>query len=600
MNLNELVKKYGLLQDEEGRYYVIDEGIKKEPYCPIKLLTKVLGLSISAIKKRILNLTPFAGRIYKGRATNFFNLNDVKKLCSDLSENSDLLLVNEGDWILKGGKKYASIRVISKKIRLSQTAIKSRIKNLEPVKSKKRGHIINIYRLDQVRQACSDLLDRNLLIVNNNGWAIKNGQKYATALTIAQKLKISDATVRKYAENMPKVRGRDKCGRVADLFNFEKIKAACDNLITCELLADNDGWAEKDGQKYAPISVIAKELDLSHDTMKKYIKRLTPLHGRLPRKMVTDFYNFEESKKACSDFINEDILFLDKKGWAIKNGQKYASIKAIAKELGLSHSAIALRIKSLTPTRGINLKGRLVKVFNFNQVENSCADLLDANLLITDKHGWAEKDGQKYATIDIIARKLGLTHDSVANMIKNFSSVKGKGRGGRVADLYNFEQAKIACADLINEDLLIADRHGWAEKDGQKYATINTISKKLEISDYLIKTRIRGFPNFKGRPLRGKPADFYNFEQVKTACADLINEDLLITDKHGWAEKDGQKYATINVIAKKLELSPYIITTRARGLSTLKGKNHTGNHVSLYNLKEVTFACANVKKKKNK
>ena len=184
MNLNEFVKEYGLLLDEEGRYYLInDRGTREEPYCSIKSLSEIFNLTIGTLNSRISNLTPRLGKNQKGRKINFFNLNDAQISCSNLLDEN-LLIANRGRWAIKDGEKYGTVHVIAKKICLAEITVIKRVKNLKSLKGKVGGRLISLYNYKQVRQSCADLLDKKLLIADKDGWAIKDGTRAWNELAV--------------------------------------------------------------------------------------------------------------------------------------------------------------------------------------------------------------------------------------------------------------------------------------------------------------------------------------------------------------------------------------------------------------------------------
>lgn len=602
MNLDELAKKCHLLKDKEGRYYKIENRQRIEPYSTMKDLGKILGISETGVKIRIEKnkLSPRRGRAARGKPASFYNLNDVIKACADLIR--EFPRANKAGIIIYKGKKYATIRTLSKLLNISVEAIRRRIEKhkLKCMIAKNQvGGLSEFYEIKIINRICSDLAN-DLPKSDENGIIIYQRKKYATVKALAELFHLSVGAIKPRLGNnkVPILKGKDLAGRKCDFYSVVEARKACADLDL--LVVDEEGWAIKDGQSYAPLEVIAKKLKLSLVDVKECIKNLTSKKGKFKDGSKRKIYNFLEVKDSCSELLEPDLLIADENGWAIKDGQLYAPMEIIAKKLNISNTALRKRIKYLATFPGKNRQGNSVSFLNFEEVKSVCADLLNPDLLIANKEGWAIKDGQIYAPMATIAKKLKLSLGAVKRRIKNLTSIKGKCRDGSVRDFYNLEEVKEICADLLNPDLLIADENGWAVKDGQLYAPLRIIMQELKLNLDSIKKRIGNLPPLNGKCRDGSVTDFYNFEEVKKACADLLDLNLLRADEEGWAIMDGQRYAPIRIIAKELKLTEPTLRSRMKNSNSVKGKDRNSSVRDFYNFEEAEAVCADLLVKKKK
>ena len=605
MNLDELAKEYHLLKDNEGRYYKIKNGQRIEPHGTMRDLGKLLGISETGVKIRIKKnkLKVKRGRAARGKSASYYNLNDVIKVCADLIK--ELPRADKDGIIIYKGKKYATLRTISKLLNISVESIRRRVKKHKPkslIAKNQVGGLSEFYEIKIINRICADLAN-DLPKSDENGIIIYQRKKYATVKALAELFNISVGAIKPRLENnkVPILKGKDLAGRKCDFYSVEESRKACADLDL--LITDEEGWAIKDGQVYAPLEVIAKKLKLSLGDVKERIKDLTSKKGKFKDESVKKIYNLIEVKEVCADLLDPDLLIADKNGWAVKDGQRYAPLGIIAKELNLSNTALRKRIKDLDTFPGKNRRGNKIGFYNFEEVKVVCADLLNPDLLIANEEGWAIKDGQLYAPMATIAKKLELSLGAVKRRIKKLTSLKGKCRDGSVKDFYNFEEVKEACADLLDPELLIANEEGWAiTKDGQLYAPMRIIAQELKIGLSTIIIRVEKLTSIKGKCRDGSVKDFYNFEEVKKVCADLLDPDLLIADKEGWAVKDGQRYAPIRIIAKELNLTEPMLRSRIKNSNSVKGKDRNSSVRDFYNFEEAKKVCADllIKKKKRK
>ncbi|MCX6742621.1 MAG: hypothetical protein NT116_00100, partial [Candidatus Parcubacteria bacterium] len=221
---------------------------------------------------------------------------------------------------------------------------------------------------------------------------------------------------------------------------------------------------------------------------------------------------------------NPELLLADKDGWVIQNGEKYASLNVIAGELNLSVYHLRMRARNVSYYLGKPIFGTITKFYSLNQLKTACADLLNPELIVLDKDGWAIKDGNRYAPIDIIAKELKLGKKTILDRLKNSLPLKGSNRHGRISNFYNFNQAKKACADLLNPELLIAGEDGWAFKNGERYAPKSIIAKKLHLSTDAVARRIKDLTPLPGRAANNLIKDYYCFMDVISACSALLDK----------------------------------------------------------------------------
>jgi len=607
MNFDEFVKKYNLLQDKEGKWYYIDEktGIRKEPFATIAGLAKLFNVSDASIERRIKNkpINTYKLKMQNGQIRQGYSVNDAKMMCADLLNIT--IHMNISGIAIVNNQEIATIPALEKKLKLSATAIKSRIKKHNIKKHKVKlfnGFIANAYNVQAVTEACNDLSEK-VYPANKQGYAIIDGEEYATSLTLSKKLGIAFATIQKKAikNNVRIIKIKPLKGGVRIGYNVKEVEKACKYLLKETPAANSSGIVMINGKKYATIHFLSITFDLSINAVKKRIiqKKLKAKKIKVGLGILRDGYEIEEAQKACADLLQK-IPKANKQGYVKIKGQKFAPILVIAKTLNLSHITVKQRIEkaALESYKIIDRARNITLAYNIKLAEVACSDLLDNNLLIVDKKGWATKDGQRYASIQTIADELGISYNLTSARLKDYPTCKGKILSGRITDLYNFQEAQIACAELLNDNLLIPNHKGWATKDSQRYAAIGTFAKHLGLSHATIEKRVKNLTAVKG--MRNRVTNFYNFDDVKDACADLLDDKLLIADKNGWAIKDGKKYATIRTISLFLQISETAIRARIKNLVTIKGKTRTGQIVDFYNFEEVKSVCADLLEKKKK
>ena len=502
------------------------------------------------------------------------------------------------------GEPYCTVQALSQILNLSIPTIISRTSRLTPALVKKyKNRVAKSFNFNDTWIVCCDLLDNTLLTVNEYGWAIKDGQRYASISIIAKKLGLSPRTVKRRVKNKVFLKGKIKNGLLVALYNFEEAKNTCADLIDKVLpIADKDGILRYNGEEFAAISRLAKFLNISATTLTRKVNetKQPSIRYKSWNGLPLIGYNLALIKKAFPELI-EDLPMADENDMILFNGEYYATLKTLDKNLGISKRAINIRVKKAKlPTKQFKARnGNLVEGFSVKKAKSLCADLLKKIPLI-DENGIAIIDNEQYASVPQLAKFLGIAPTAINARIKKagIRPTKARRKTGRIADVYNVKKIKTACFDILDHDLLIADESGWATKNGRKYASIKTIAEELKLSPAAINSRIKDLSSVRGK--RGILTDFFSFDEVKKSCADLLDDTLLIADKSNWAVKDGKKYGTIQIISEKLKLSYDSVVLRAENSLAYNGKSSTGKIVSLYSLEEVEASCADILAKKKK
>jgi hypothetical protein len=524
MNLNELVKEYRLLQDEEGRYYKLDDNSNRvEPFVNISFLEELSGLHVRTITRYLKNLNPHKCRSLRGRIVNVYDFNQVIQICPAILQlKHNITRLN--DYVLIKGEKYAPLSFLAQVFSLRVRTVRECVKNLTHVEGKPlKGRHVKLYKVEEVKSVCARLINPQLVIANKNGMATIGKDLFAPLSVISKKIKVSKHNLKKRVKNLVLVEGKSPYGRLCAFYSLNQVINECSDLLNPSLIiAADNGWVIKSGKKYASLNLIAKELQISNEALGKRVKTLTVLKGKNRNNRLVDYYDFNQVKSACADILDSKLLIINQDGWVLIDGEKYAPLNVIAAELKISRYHLGIRVKGLVSFRGKKQAGKVTDLYCFNQVKSVCSDLLAEGLLIADKTGFANKDGQLYATINLIAKQLSISKAAVEHRVKLITPVKGMSLKGRIVDFYNFENSKSSCADLCIPGLLFAAGNGWAIKDGEEFAPLCIIAKKLKISTNAVNRRVKNLPSLPGKSRNNLVAQFYCLDDVKTACADLL------------------------------------------------------------------------------
>jgi hypothetical protein len=395
-------------------------------------------------------------------------------------------------------------------------------------------------------------------------------------------------------------------GQIFDFYPESAIREACADLRQTFPQADESGFLEIGGLRYGTIPSWSKFLSIAEGTVSTRIKnfKIQSIKGKTKNGNICDFFLETSVCQICTDLLH-DIPEADETGFFTKDGERYGTIGALAKALGISYSPINLRIKTHNPP---SIKGKIKGgvIYNFyseSVIRAICSDL-SQDIPKIDKTGTVIKDGEKYSTMSFWSEILGISEPSIASRIKTNKrqSIIGRDIQGCVRNLYSESVIREICADIL-QIVPEADESGFFVKENKKYSTISAWSKILGISKRVILDRAKthALQAVKGK-IRGHIYDFYPETEIRQICADLLRDNPPQADKEGFFIKDGHKYGTVHSLSKELGITDHSIASRIsiNMIPSTKGKVMSRHVCDFYPVTSIRQICADLlAKRKN-
>ncbi len=431
-----------------------------------------------------------------------------------------------------GEKKelYCSISCLSNILSINDNILRSKLSNL-PAQSGKnyRGKPTKFYNLNEALKQSFVSEYSNLPIADENGWILKNGEKYGTLLVLTEKLGIAKATIKsRLKKTIPHITGVRK-GKICEFYQYKAIISACAELTEPTLPLVNDKRiAIIDGAEYATISAIEKKLHISEATIRERIKlyKLPYKEIKAANYRIAKAYNIALTKSICSDLLT-DLPIANKDGFVTIEEMEYGTINAIAKKLKITPHSIKSRLSKsktkITSKKIFGIKKRPLTAYNLNQFLENYPELI-ADLPKTDSNGKIVIKGREYAKISVLAQMFKSTRTTVLKRFKKnrVEKIKIQGDNNRHIEAYNIQQAQGACKD-ISQNLPKTNSLGFVIIDNILYGTVDGIAKKLNITKTAVIKRTNQSQFIKVR-FKKLIVNAYNFEKVKIACADILEK----------------------------------------------------------------------------
>lgn len=492
----------------------------REAFAATNVLAKHFGVSEPTIKSRVTVLTPIQ-MIHKNNLVGWgYNREEVRILIADLIE--ELPCLDENDLVYIGEDLYASLAGLAKYFKTAKSHFFKKAKNLTALRGrKKNGHIVRIYKVDDFKAILPASL-KNLPQTDKNGFVVIDGRTFATITALAKSFKLSKPTIKTHTLNLASKNVLTHNKKLAAAYDYLEVETACSCLLQNLPIAASDGYALIDGEPFAPVYILARDLGLSSPTIKTKAANLKSKKIKSRTGGVVNAYSREKMSRECSELL-QDVPIADESGFATVSEEKYGPISVIAKDLGLNECSIKNMAKNF---RQIVIKdrcGNIRTAINRNDVERAFSALL-AYPKVNDR-GTAIINGQEYAGIGTISLRLKIHTKSIR---KKLSDKKAKvlGKNGQIIEAYPLKAAEEMFPNALL-DLPQADETGFAIINGEKYAPIKILAQNIALSPPAIKARLGNAQFFLMRTIFDKIVKGYNETHIKAACADLLTKKKL-------------------------------------------------------------------------
>jgi biotin operon repressor len=243
-----------------------------------------LGIGRRKISKEEETISTMKVMGLNGREITAYCLEDVKKR---FGEQISLPKVDgEGEWqnfyITESGNHYGSPKKIAQKLEVSESLIRTEVDELSGIEVKGRNNQkFTAYCLEDIQEELEGRL--SLPEVESEGewegfYPDEEGDHYGSISKIAEKLKLSDALLRKHLDNISERQVLGITGRERTAYCLEDAKDALEEFNSLPKVKGQGNWEgfyiDEDGKHYGLLTKVANKLDVTTKTIKRYSDRI--------------------------------------------------------------------------------------------------------------------------------------------------------------------------------------------------------------------------------------------------------------------------------------------------------------------------------------
>jgi hypothetical protein len=434
-------------------------------------------------------------------------------------------------------------------------------------------------------------------------------ERYATVTAWAEWFKkhegvrISNVTIRNRLRGiLAKFKGgKDNQGRIFPQFSEVDVRRSCEDLLVAgRIQVDADGLVGIDGVRHGSVFSLSRLIGVSCPTIFSRLPAsgLAPIKGRDTMGKHIDLYSEPAVRDLCGDLLNLDLIQVGDDGFVEVGNILHGTIPALARLYSMTPKIIRRKTlsSSLVPVQGKAKGGQLIEIWPEPAVRALCRVLLSPDLVQVGDGGFGVVDDIPYAPIKTMAKKMGLSKETISEVVNKagIGFIRGRLKQGNICKLYPVEKVKELCAGRTS--LPQADKNNFFVKDGMRLGTINALAKRIGLSYPTIVRVIEqnSIGPTKGREKTGHMIDFYPEGTVRNLCAKYFGLIPLLAS--GFVEIEKIKYGTIPAFAKKFCLSETTIIKhmKANPVLSIKARLSSGHLIDIFPEPSIRQICADL------
>lgn len=371
-----------------------------------------------------------------------------------------------------------------------------------------------------------------------------------------------------------------------------KPRLVVEDALQTEHCSGEEGTIEVFGEVWANYGGIERITGLTPTAFVSKLEKCRSIPGRAINGKRSTFYALRDVREACGDIAAAPHR-ASTDGTFEADGETWATRPAIAKRLGVSKKLVLRLLPGNCRTRsGRDSSGQMtmfcaisdaIRLLKNHMVQEQAGD-----------DGVLHAKGESWAPMGLLKQLLGLSRNALEPRAKGCRSRPARDRSGVVRIHYSVADVRSACADLLDQSRQ-AEVDGGFTEEGERWMTTKPLSETLGLSMTTIAARSRSCKVKVGKDRGGRLANFYSVNEMRNACADLI-EDLPSADKDGVFDADGEAWGMVQPLSKILGLNRKTISSRVKSTEVRKRFGISTNSVRypFYCISDVRKVCADL------
>ena len=333
--------------------------------------------------------------------------------------------------------------------------------------------------------------------------------------------------------------------------------------------------AQEEMERFGPLISWSKELGISRHTIKKMVAGTLGIKARALNGTIIDCYPENLIIEKCSNLLG--LLQADEDGFLTFDGEKYGTVLAWARILGIAHATIKKQLEGVEGITGKDNAGKNCMFYSESEIRRHCEIFL-ADLSQASPEGFFISNYERYGSTWAWSKIFQIDRKAIFSRLKGIQGITGKDSVGKILKNGFYAESIVLerCANLLGQKPQ-AGVDGFFRLNGERYGTVSAWMQEFQVSREPIGSRLDNVTGISGEDCRGRLLEnaFYPESLVREKCNDLLDV-VPQAESDGSFVINGEQYRTILGWSKIFKISNLSIKKRLKSISGLSGKSNGG------------------------
>ena len=362
-----------------------------EEWITLTTMAKRMKIASCTISKRLKKhpCRTRYGKTQKGQSRTFYALTEITAICHSITHALEHLpKIGSDRRCHVNGKIWTTLNQATKELGIGEPAIIARLVTTpcRNMQAQVKGHAVTVFLLDDLRSACDDLLNPDLIQLNGQGIGSVGKTPWYILKALAKRFGTENRAVktRLDSKKCTTKKGRLRSGQIADCYPLKEAEKICRDLIkrTSELPRAINGSFYAERNEWANPEALAERFGLSRTTVKSKLAKSDcrtriGVNGKKGREYT--YYNVKDAKKILFDPRVKTLPKADHTGSFTLEGIEWAPISTLTKRWSIAYTAIQRRVRpdNCRMREGRTTQNQITMFFAVEDVRRAIQDILE-------------------------------------------------------------------------------------------------------------------------------------------------------------------------------------------------------------------------------
>lgn len=478
------------------------------------------------------------------------------------------------------GKKWVSLKYLIHEYGVSNNLIERGLQNAATkVVRNTHNQLVTLYEEVQIDAFLAAFTSLPKVDDNSGKYLDEEGQNWVPLTQIARAMGMATATLKKQLEDVRSIRGRDKSGREAILYNETEILSQFRQLPVTDKRAAR--YVDEEGLSWIGIQTLAKELLLTVSRVQLLLKDTPSISGINSTGRISDLYPEEQARQYIRKFFT--LPQIDKKMgvYTDKKGEVWSTAFYFRRKFGKLAYSVLSEISSI---EGVATNGAKVKLYPESIIGEKINQYLSLPQVDQKTGKFVDNSGEIWAPLNFFYKRFKISDSFARNLLENSSFMIARGQRGRNITLYP-ETTTLALLEgkLSYRSTSVTFKDDkYLDPDGEYWATLLHFSNELGIDYETLKRKVENIETKIGLNRTGKKVVLYKESVVREQVRGYLALPIVDRQTGRLTDENGNTWVTLSYIDSQFKYSFSLSKRLLADIQPLRARDRVGRETNLY------------------